>query len=367
MDKTFDSLNASKLVSDPGKPLTGAVNIESESIHINHWNKAIKLFESMKFIDKNTKIPVKRQPPCITNWVFTLKSFKYLWFKLKKQYSFKFLLTRNINQDSLECFFGNIRSHGHRNINPDCFQFVLSFKTLLINNLTSIKSAGNCESDNSELLDNLKQLLTYSPLSIYEEKADLINIPIIHDVYNYVSTMTDMNIEYVAGYLARNILKTVDNCKSCKKYLVTSKRTNALILARDYTGKSLVDPNFSFFNTIKEMLHISKYIVPIIMEHSIGYKLTKILDIYLEPINYSCSEHNLKHILFQKFKSFYFFTLSKNINRILNGLDSRIYSNDSLKIAARQYYLKYKFKKNSCKQCSKLFTCNFHKLPTLPK
>lgn len=96
-------------------------------------------------------------------------------------------------------------------------------------------------------------------------------------------------------------------------------------------------------------------------------KLTKILDIYLEPINYSCSEHNLKHILFQKFKSFYFFTLSKNINRILNGLDSRIYSNDSLKIAARQYYLKYTFKKNSCKQCSKLFTCNFHKLPTLPK
>jgi len=115
----------------------------------------------------------------------------------------------------LKCFFGNIRSHGHRNINPDCFQFVLSFKTLLINNLTSIKSAGNCESDNSELLDNLKQLLTYSPLSIYEEKADLMNIPIIHDVYNYVSTMTDMNIEYVAGYLARNILKTVDNCKSC--------------------------------------------------------------------------------------------------------------------------------------------------------
>ena len=84
MDKTFDSLNASKLVSDPGKPLTGAVNNESESIHINHWNKAIKLFESMKFIDKNTKIPVKRQPPCITNWIFTLKSFKYLWFKLKK-------------------------------------------------------------------------------------------------------------------------------------------------------------------------------------------------------------------------------------------------------------------------------------------
>jgi len=26
MDKTFDSLNASKLASDPGKPLTGAVD-----------------------------------------------------------------------------------------------------------------------------------------------------------------------------------------------------------------------------------------------------------------------------------------------------------------------------------------------------
>lgn len=115
---------------------------------------------------------------------------------------------------------------------------------------------------------------------------------------------------------------------------MTSKTTNALILARDYTGKSLINPNFSFFNTIKEMLHISKYIVTIIMEHSIGYKLIKIFEIYLEPMNNSCSEHNLKNILFQKFKSFYFFTLSKNINRILNGLDSRIYSNDLLKISA---------------------------------
>lgn len=50
--------------------------------------------------------------------------------------------------------------------------------------------------------------------------------------------MTDMNFEYVVGYLARNILKTVNNCKNCKKYLVTSKRTNALILARDYIGES---------------------------------------------------------------------------------------------------------------------------------
>ncbi|KAE9523366.1 hypothetical protein AGLY_016314 [Aphis glycines] len=103
MNKTFDSLNASKLVSDPGKPLTGAVNIESE-------------------------------------------------FQGKDNHHLK----KNINQHLLECFFGNIRSHGHSNINPDCFKFVLSFKTLLINNLTSIKSSENCESDNSELLDNLK-------------------------------------------------------------------------------------------------------------------------------------------------------------------------------------------------------------------
>jgi len=70
----------------------------------------------------------------------------------------KFLKTRNINQDPVENLFGMIRSYRHivygrRHINPTCNQFHGSYKTLLINNLTSKRSMDiNCESKNDGYL-----------------------------------------------------------------------------------------------------------------------------------------------------------------------------------------------------------------------
>lgn len=106
----------------------------------------------------------------------------------------------------------------YRNINPYCFWFILSFKTLLINNLTSIKSAENCELDYSdELLDNLKQLSVYSPeINKTNDKNDSINIPIIQNNQKWNSTITDINIDYVAGYLAKNFWKPLTVVKLVK-------------------------------------------------------------------------------------------------------------------------------------------------------
>lgn len=67
VDKTFDSLNASRSIPDASKPLSGAIKIESEDVHLNHWNQAIRVFQSMKFIDKIIKNSLARQPPCINN------------------------------------------------------------------------------------------------------------------------------------------------------------------------------------------------------------------------------------------------------------------------------------------------------------
>lgn len=72
-----------------------------------------------------------------------------------------FLLLRNINQDSLKCFFESIRSYGSRNNMPNWYHFSTSFKTSLLNNFSSLKSLGNCELDDSiGASDNLKQFLS---------------------------------------------------------------------------------------------------------------------------------------------------------------------------------------------------------------
>lgn len=94
------------------------------------------------------------------NWIWTIKGFQYLWNKLKD--NFKFLCLRNFIQDPLENLFGSLRSHGIRKINPTPEQFVNTLKSLTINNLLSQHSPGsNCEVDDNELLNNLRNFLQF--------------------------------------------------------------------------------------------------------------------------------------------------------------------------------------------------------------
>lgn len=139
MNRVFNSVNGSTIKPDNGKSLRCAVTTTSQ--YLQFWQEAIEVFESMKFVDiRQNKAS---RPPCIRNWIITLKCIIYLWNKLKLE-GFKFLLDRNINQNPLEYTFGKIRSHGIRNTNPSSLQFVASFKTLLINNFSFINTIGNC-------------------------------------------------------------------------------------------------------------------------------------------------------------------------------------------------------------------------------
>lgn len=196
-----------------GKPLRCA--IKNKSSHVQFWNEAIQVFKSMVFVNKFNGSAV-RQPMCIQNYIKTLESFKYLWLKLKSE-SFKFLLLRNINQDSLECFFGSIRSHGSRNVMLNCYHFSASFKTLLLNNFSSLKSLGNCELDDSiGALDNLKQFL--SGQNEVTRNDILLNLGLnsftIEFVKPYTSTIGEMTIGFVAGYIVRTLIKSTNNCST---------------------------------------------------------------------------------------------------------------------------------------------------------
>lgn len=74
--------------------------IRSNTQHIGFWDEAIQVFRSMKFINSKKQEIV---PPSVKNWIFTLKSLKYLWQTIEKE-QIKFLCPRNLNQDPLEFF-----------------------------------------------------------------------------------------------------------------------------------------------------------------------------------------------------------------------------------------------------------------------
>lgn len=151
----FDSVNAHSL--RPQTPLRTAVTQHSK--HHDFWSYAIKFLCDMQYVDPKTK-QVIRCIPSLKTWIFTVRGFQNIW-KIVNNANIQFLKTRNFNQNPLENFFGMIRSHGRRNINPSCSQFCGSYKTLLINNLSSKRSIGfNCENKNDgDLLFTFKQFV----------------------------------------------------------------------------------------------------------------------------------------------------------------------------------------------------------------
>lgn len=220
MDKVFDSVNGSTVRPQPGKDLKCAVTKSSK--HMDFWIEAIKMFETIKFYKSNGH---KFTPPTVKNWVHTLKGLRYLWPKLNGV-GFNSLSLRNLNQDPLENFFGNIRSHGVRNVNPNCSSFINSFKTLIINNFLSPHSpSSNCEEDDSFTLNSLKSFFRPVPThDIPQFEISNVDIPIFHKTQTTLEKKGKLS--YIAGYLAKNILTQFGNCTCCKKELVGNPDTD---------------------------------------------------------------------------------------------------------------------------------------------
>lgn len=343
MDKVFDSVNGSTVNAKDCKPLKCA--IKENSPHIDFWHEAIKVFESMVFVNKKTGQKTK-QPVCIKNWVITLKSFEYLWLKLKAD-NLKFLILRNINQDSLECLFGSIRSHGVRYNMPNAMHFLTSFKTLLINNFTSLKSLGNCEANDTErTLDNLKQFITgVTEPGIQNKPMDFGLSSFFFDFSSFETTsIGEMTIGYVSGYIIRTILKSVQYCVLCKDDCVDNANDNQLINARCYSNNNLFKPSSSFNKIVEQIMYILTTTISNICNKPLVFvKLDFLIDTNVD-FSFNCKNHDLKTNLKTKIINFFIYTWCKNINRVLSGVDTRV-ENNPIKKIARDYYVLHRTRK----------------------
>lgn len=214
-NKLFDSVNAHEVTSDT--PLRAAVT--EQSAHHSFWYNAIKELKNIKFIDKKTKKRVSA--PSLNNWIITMKGFQKLWATVKKA-GVKCLKTRNINQDPLENFFGMIRSHNRRNINPTCSNFESSFKTLLINNLTCKHSIGNnCEEDsNKKVLFSLQHFVENNINTL-----NTSNIDITEEIVEVDDILLE-NVEWISSEFDYKLINKLvhmqpfNNCQLCKETIL---------------------------------------------------------------------------------------------------------------------------------------------------
>ena len=208
-DSVFDCVNSSTLHST--KKFKCALT--DQTTHQKFMKEAISFIKELKVF--NGAAEVTGRIKCLKGWLITLNAILLIWEHLKTNHDFKFLLTRRLNTDPLENFFGTIRQQGGNSDNPTPAQFSSAFRKLFFSSfLTS--SAGNCDADFDNLLASFGKTSKAKPLISTPTEPQTLEIgPTDYTGSNIDSNITKENaLAYVAGYLLHKSMK-IHTCPTC--------------------------------------------------------------------------------------------------------------------------------------------------------
>jgi hypothetical protein len=209
-DSIFDCVNSSTLRST--KVLKCALSDQTK--HQEFMKESIGFIKGLKVLEGN--VDVTGRIKCLKGWVMTLNAILLIWEHLKTTKDFKFLLTRRLNTDPIENFFGTIRQQGGNSDNPTPSQFTSAFRKLFFSSfLTS--SEGNCAADFDELLANFEKKPKTKPLVTKPNMPHTLQIgPTDYRDQCIVNSdiVKDNATAYVAGYLIHKSM-TFHTCPTC--------------------------------------------------------------------------------------------------------------------------------------------------------
>lgn len=293
-DRLFDSVNGHTL--KPEKSLR--VAISHNSPHFPFWERAIKRLQRMRFVDRTNKNQL-RDSNILKNWISTIRGLRKLWVILKT-YEFKCLKPRILNQDCLRHFFGQIRSFGIRNTNPTCAEFESSFKTLLINNLTSPRVVEN-NSENKidgSLLFTLKEFICNVETRRNDSSMSDLERPleVTHDYLNICN--------FIAAKILNNShIKDCDTCKNLLMDVTKSELANNNLIQTFKNADDLLTPKMS----------------NVCYVHHTALMLETELYMHMDLHWLNCPQHNvqLKRLLVSYVVTFYIYKWCNTINDIL--------------------------------------------------
>ena len=135
----------------------------------------------------------------------------------------------------MENFFGCARSHDHMLVKPTCFQFSGTYRSLLINNLTSSHSIGaNCAPDGTSFM------LSWADHSDDEsDPVKTINYAISPGTYNKKFS-NDISQQCSLEAITKDVLKNnIRKCSDCTGFFFSDKGQSSF-------GKT--------YNEVKEIL-----------------------------------------------------------------------------------------------------------------
>jgi len=219
-DNLFDMCNSSTVISskEHKKAFTGS------DFQLNFLNKMMTMISTLK-VYKQLNDGLKDLTNSLSfknGWIITIRSIQEIWKKLKNV-GFDFLLTRRLNQDCLENFFGAIRSLNGNALNPTPLQFLNSFKKLFFINYSNLGNTGNCLDDYDTILTNFSNIesVIIPTISFFDNQnqSNFLQKVLFNDIQETeISKITEENVFiFVCGYLLKKCLK-IHYCDICDDY-----------------------------------------------------------------------------------------------------------------------------------------------------
>lgn len=238
LNNLFDSVNSLHFTSKNKYQCA----ISNTSCHIEYYQYMIDWFSSLKVINSSGKV-ITSKIKCIKGWMITLSAISKLWKNLSELCEFSFLISRRLNQDNLENFFGAIRQKGGKCDNPTPFMFGKQFSHVCTSNLITSMPSSNCQQDSDSFLvllgDASKKIISEADVSLvppqpHSSESSKLNREvksasdeiIVHTTSKTKSkqivqsrTKAEANaLFYVLGVLLKK-LDSVHKCSTCSSLL----------------------------------------------------------------------------------------------------------------------------------------------------
>ena len=100
-------------------------SMTSTSSHQSYLQQAINFIKELHVSEGNKEVTGRIK--CLKGWLITIKAVLLIWNLLQQNHGFKFLLTRRLNTDPFENFFGSIRQQGGNSDNPYSYPIYTCF------------------------------------------------------------------------------------------------------------------------------------------------------------------------------------------------------------------------------------------------
>ncbi|CAK1589753.1 unnamed protein product [Parnassius mnemosyne] len=235
----FDLFNSSTLQS-PNKYKRA---FRGDNYQIEFLEEMLTFFKNLKLIRSDGQKDVTNIMNFIHGFQVSIKSLLKLHEDLKSQKN-KFILTRRLNRDCLENFFGKVRQAGGNRKKPTCRQVSNVFNKEFIMNILKKPQSINCDQDFELLLMKSEACCIFNaPLQV-SQADDVIAPGLMIGTNDYRFDLPEKNvIVYVSVYLYRKCQEH-HKCEKIKVY--GNKSEQPINMTKD-----------SFFNHYKAFIEDS--------------------------------------------------------------------------------------------------------------